>query len=351
MSIHRTKYGTWDVRWRDIDGKQRSRSLRTRGLAEKYERQVRVDTSRGISTAPTRRITVGGWVVQWLESTHDIEASTRRIYRDALGHLLPELSRIPLHRLTTAHIDKALSTYAATGAAASSVSRAYRTLRTLLNEAVTRDLIMKSPMRAVRPPKVPRQEMRFLSADELERLAASIAPRYRSLILVAGWGGLRWGELAGLRGGDVDHVAGRVSVAGQLSTDGRTWKPETKSSGRRSVALPASVIAEVPTTSDGYIWTQPKGGPLEHSKFRQRFWLPAITTAGLAPLRVHDLRHTSVALAIAAGAHPAEIQAQLGHSSIKTTLDEYGHILPSAQRQVAERLETVRAETRKLRAV
>jgi integrase len=56
-------------------------------------------------------------------------------------------------------------------------------------------------------------------------------------------------------------------------------------------------------------------------------------------------------LAIAAGAHPAEIQAQLGHTSIAVTMDLYGHVLPSAARQVAERLETVRAETRKLRAV
>jgi integrase len=110
-------------------------------------------------------------------------------------------------------------------------------------------------------------------------------------------------------------------------------------------------MAELPRQGDGYVWTQPAGGPLVHSNWRRRYWLPAVEKAGLTPLRVHDLRHTSVALAIAAGAHPSEIQAQLGHTSIKTTLDEYGHILPSAQRQVAERLETVRADARRLRAV
>jgi integrase len=117
------------------------------------------------------------------------------------------------------------------------------------------------------------------------------------------------------------------------------------------VDLPASVIGELSREGDGYVWTQPAGGPLVHSNWRRRYWLPAVTKAGLAPLRVHDLRHTSVALAIAAGAHPNQIQQQLGHSTVTTTLSVYGHVFPAAARQVAERLETVRAETRKLRAV
>jgi integrase len=376
MSVKQTRYGTWQARWRDIDGKQRARSFRTRAQADKHERKVRTDTDRGLPTAPGRRLSTAAWASQWLTSAHNIAASSRRMYRESWGHVEAELGKIPLHRLTAAHIDKALAAYSETGAAASSVARAYRMLRRMLNVAVDRDLILKSPMRGVRAPRVPRQEMRFLSADELERLASAIDPRYRSLILVAGWGGLRWGELAGLRMGDVDHDARRVRVTGQLSTDGRTWKPETKTSGRRTVDLPASVMvelqnAEIPGRScpddieepsrvsgqqrryqtDDYVWTQPAGGGLNHSNFRRRYWLPAVTAAGLSPLRIHDLRHTSVALAIAAGAHPAEIQAQLGHTSIKTTLDEYGHILPSSQRQVAERLEKVRSDTRRLRAV
>jgi integrase len=371
VSVKQTRYGTWQARWRDIDGNQRARSFRTRALADKHERKVRTDTDRGLPTAPGRRLSTAAWATQWLTSAHNITASSRRMYRESWGHVEGELGRIPLHKLNAAHIDRALAAYAETGAAASSVARAYRMLRRMLNVAVDRDLILKSPMRGVRAPRVPRQEMRFLSADELERLAASIDPRYRSLILVAGWGGLRWGELAGLRMGDVDHDARRVRVTGQLSTDGRRWKPETKTSGRRTVDLPASVMAELPggtlssNPADGddrrpddpspegsfFVWTQPNGGGLNHSNFRRRFFVPAVEKAELGKLRIHDLRHTSVALAIAAGAHPAEIQAQLGHTSIKTTLDEYGHILPAAQRQVAERLEKVRADTRRLRAV
>jgi integrase len=349
VSVKQTRYGTWQTRWRDIDGKQRARSFRTRGLAEKHERKVRTDTDRGLPTAPGRRLSTATWADQWLIAAHNITPSSRRMYRESWGHLEAELGRIPLHRLSAAHIDHALASYKATGAAASSVARAYRMLRAMLNLAVKRDLILRSPLGGVKAPEVPEQEMRFLTADELERLAAAIDPRYRSLVLVAGWGGLRWGELAGLRVGDVDHDARRVMVTGQLGPDGR--RTETKTKRHRTVDLPASVMADLPRGGEGYVWTQPHGGPLVHSNWRRRFWVPAVANAGLMPLRVHDLRHTSVALAIAAGAHPAEIQAQLGHTSIKTTLDEYGHILPSAQRQVAERLETVRSTARRLRAV
>jgi integrase len=351
VSVKETRYGTWQARWRDVDGVQRAQSFRTRTLAERHERKTRADTERGLPTAPAQRISVRAWADQWLEGAHNLTDRSKRIYRDALDHLLPELGDTPLRRLTAGQIDKALAGYAAAGAAPSSVNRAYRTLRRMLRVAVDRDLILKSPMAAVERPRVPRQEMRFLTADELERLAASIDGRYRSLVLVAGWGGLRWGELAGLRLGDVDRDAAQVLVAGQLSTDGKRWKPETKTSGPRRVDLPASVMAELPQDGNSYVWTLPKGGPLEHTKFRQRFFLPAVQAAGLAPLRVHDLRHTAVALAVAAGAHPAEIQAQLGHTSIKTTLDEYGHIMPAAHRQVADRLDQLRAKARRLRAV
>ncbi len=52
--------------------------------------------------------------------------------------------------------------------------------------------------------------------------------------------------------------------------------------------------------------------------------------------RFHDLRHTSVALAIAAGAHPKAIQSRMGHSSISVTLDRYGYLFPELDEAIAE---------------
>jgi hypothetical protein len=113
VSVKQTRYGTWQTRWRDIDGKQRAKSFRTRGLAEKHERKVRTDTDRGLPTAPGRRLSTAAWVSQWLTSAHNIRPSTKRMYLESWRHLEGELGRIPLHRLSATHIDHALATYKA----------------------------------------------------------------------------------------------------------------------------------------------------------------------------------------------------------------------------------------------
>jgi len=56
----------------------------------------------------------------------------------------------------------------------------------------------------------------------------------------------------------------------------------------------------------------------------------ALRLAELRRVRFHDLRHPYASFLIAQGAHPKYIQAQLGHASIQTTLDRYGHLMPDA---------------------
>jgi integrase len=68
-----------------------------------------------------------------------------------------------------------------------------------------------------------------------------------------------------------------------------------------------------------------------------------VESAGLAPLRFHDLRHTGAALMIAQGAHPKLIQSRLGHNSIQVTFDLYGHLLPALDEDLAKGLEAARS--------
>lgn len=65
----------------------------------------------------------------------------------------------------------------------------------------------------------------------------------------------------------------------------------------------------------------------------QRFWAPAVRDAGLARMRPHDLRHTAVALWMAAGANLKEVAARAGHTSVSFTLERYGHLLPGSERR------------------
>jgi integrase len=103
----------------------------------------------------------------------------------------------------------------------------------------------------------------------------------------------------------------------------------------------AEQVAKYPDP-EGYIFGAPEGGPLwRRSNFSRRIFQPAVERVGLAPFRIHDLRHTAAALAVEAGAHPKQIQALLGHSSITTTLDRYGHLLPGMDEALAERMDGV----------
>jgi hypothetical protein len=136
---------------------------------------------------------------------------------------------------------------------------------------------------------------------------------------------------------------------------GRTKVGPTKSYARRSVGIPRSLCNDLgqhlaarasglgrPLDPGDYIFTAPRGGPLRRDLLLKRFLRPAIEAAGLPrELRLHDLRHTSAALLIELGAHPKAIQERLGHSSITVTMDVYGHLFPSLNEALTERLDDV----------
>ncbi|MGH8899972.1 MAG: hypothetical protein ACRDZ4_23780 [Egibacteraceae bacterium] len=87
------------------------------------------------------------------------------------------------------------------------------------------------------------------------------------------------------------------------------------------------------------MFTAPAGGPLRRSNYRHKVWLPSIARAGLDGLRFHDLRHTAVALWVAAGANVLEVKQRAGHTRSTFTLDRYGHLFPNADKGLASRLD------------
>jgi integrase len=228
----------------------------------------------------------------------------------------------------------------------------------MLEAAVDAGLIPETLCRRLPLPRVERQEMRFLTVDEVAVLAEAINPRYRALVLVGAFGGLRIGEMAGLRRARVDILRARVDVAeitvevaGQL----HTGPPKTRA-GRRSISLPRSIADELGYHLGGWagpdlVFTGPQGGPLRVPAWRRRFWGPAVVAAGLQPLRPHDLRHTAVALWIAQGANPKQVATRAGHTSVAFTLDRYGHLFPEADDALMSGLDAAhRAATKALDA-
>jgi integrase len=253
-------------------------------------------------------------------------------------HVLPAFGEAQLGNISPLEVQAWVNELALSDLSSSTVHGCYRLLSRVMAAAVRSELIAHSPCREIKLPRQHHIEMKFLSADQLKQLADA-SGSFRPVVLTAGYLGLRWGEIAGLRRkrynalkGTVEIVEILTEVAGRLDFG----PPKTKAS-RRQVSLPAfladifeAVLAERPAGSDELIFVGRDSGPLRRTNFRKRHWIPALGKAGLpTDIRFHDLRHTCAALLIAQGAHPKEIQARLGHSSITTTLDRYGHLFPS----------------------
>jgi integrase len=274
------------------------------------------------------------------------EAQDERLFR---LHVLSHFGLMPLARIGQRDVRAWVAGLTAKGLAASTVQRSYQLLSKVMAAAVDAGMIPQTPYRRVPLPRIERKEMRFLSPAEVWKLADAIDPEYRALILLGAFGGLRIGEMAGLRRGRVDLDAGTVQVI-EVITEPKGqlyFGPPKTSARRRMVGLPRFVVDALaermagPGSPEELVFAGPQGGALRVTLFRRRFWLPATRAAELDGLRIHDLRHTAVALWIAAGANPNEVAAWAGHASVSFTLDRYGHLYPEADLSLRERLDAI----------
>jgi integrase len=355
----RTRAGEvrYEVRLRAPDGNERSRTFRTKKDAERYERSQHTAAEQGVWVDPRAgKVTLEAWATEWQRTVVHLRATTQRIYDANLrNHILPEVGHVELGKLTPSMLRAWLSALTTKVGghggtlAPASVAQAYRTLNRILTAAVEDDLLGRNPLRGVKPPQVKAEPMRFLSHEDVATLAAAIDIRYRAFVLVAAYTGLRAGELIGLRTRQVDLLRRTITVVEQVQYIGGRHQtlPPKSAAGRRSVSLPGVVVAMLEEhlaayaepRPNGLVFPAPEGGFLRLENFRKRVWQPATVTAGVAPLRVHDLRHTCASLAIAAGADVKVLQRMLGHASAALTLDRYGHLLPGQARSVADRLD------------
>jgi integrase len=345
--IRKQKSGTFEASYRDPIGRVRSKTFRTKTEARTFLSQVENSKHTGTWIDPNRsRVRFDAWAAQERRTWADLRPATQA-RGDSLmrSQVLPEFGELPLAAITPLRVQGWINEMVANGLSASTVHGCYRLLGRVMRAAERSEMIASSPCREITLPRIEVKQMLFLEAEELHRLAEG-AGQQSTLIYCAGYLGLRWGELAGLRrarldtkSGDVEVVEILTEVGGQLAMG----PPKTKAS-RRRVSLPAFLVemleahlATRPRDPGALVFVGRDGAPLRRTNFRKRHWQPAVQRAGLPEaLRFHDLRHTCASLLIAQGAHPKEIQARLGHSSITTTLDRYGHLFPSLD----ERLRT-----------
>ena len=164
--------------------------------------------------------------------------------------------------------------------------------------------------------------MTFLGWEQVYRLAEAHSERHRAMIYLAVDSGMRWSELIGLRRARLDLRTRNVRVTEQLiSLDDGAWvRKELKTpSSVRSITISPYTATRLAAHlerfsaagTDGLVFPNAAGNPIASASFWNNQFTPSLRRAGLL-CRFHDLRHSSVALAIAEGAHPKAIQARMG---------------------------------------
>ncbi|MGI8707327.1 MAG: tyrosine-type recombinase/integrase [Actinomycetota bacterium] len=313
--------------------------------SHEINRGIYIDRSRG--KTPFEEV-----AADWIESKVDLRLSTWTRDESYLrNHVVSAFRLMAVAAITKADVQAWVRDLQAKGLAPATIRQCYRILNSVLEDAVDHKLIVEPPCRKIALPRSERQEHLYLEPGEVERLAAVIDPLFQALIYSAVYLGCRWGELVGLKRHKLNILRRQVTIIGSLEEVGGNqprYVQETKTkSSRRMLTMPpflceilAQHLAHVPETE--FVFVGRDGGLLRRNNFRRRHWKPAVLGAELPQgLRFHDLRHTCASILISQGAHPKEIQARLGHASIITTMDRYGHLFPSLGAQLDDNLEHV----------
>ncbi len=350
MASIRRRGDRWQVLYRDPSGRQRSKTFDRLGDARRYAAGTDTDLARGDWLDPKLAATTfAQWAEVWSAGRVHLRESTRVRDESVMRHLvLPYFGDRRLGQVLSADVQAFVAALRSDGKSPATIRKAYQLTAAVFSSAADSDLIGRTPCRGVKLPPQTQSEMRFLSQAEVADLIGAIDVRFENLVLAAAYTGLRFGELAGLRVERLNLLARTVTVAETCSeVAGRIvfGEPKTPAS-RRTITLPRFLVGSLaehlagrPAHQSDLVFQAPDGGPLRRTTFRERFWLPAVRASVGEPCRFHDLRHTHVALLIAQGEHPKVIQQRLGHASIRTTLDTYGHLFEGLDEAAAERLD------------
>lgn len=348
---------TFRVVYRDPDDRKRGRTFERRSDANQFLAEVEKQLCEGTYLTPeAANTTFAEYSSQWLAtqghlargSRQNIEGIVRNHLWNAFGETeweagvrVPTTS-MPLRAIRPSHV-RVLVTDLQTKLAPATVKKVHQVLSQLLEDAVQDGLIQANPARNTKLPREAPPTMRFLSMSQVEELASVIDHRYSALVLMAAWTGMRFGELAALHPADVDLDSRRVTVRASLSdVSGRLERRPPKNGKVRSLALPQRLLPELePLLSGNTVFSSPSGQLLRRRLFRQRQWLPAVEACGLQPLRFHDLRHTHASWLIKQGVHPKALAERLGHSTVRLSLDRYGHLFPDIDQTIADQLDAM----------
>ena len=363
-SIRERGKGRWEIRvelGRGPDGKRRRKIVQFRGNKTEANRTLRellTSLDKGIPIG-NRKITFGQWLAKWMED-YVINKRQKTIERyEGLieKHIAPYVGHIELTKLTPGDIQALEARLLASGMAPNGVQLVHTVISGAYKYAMRMEVAWRNPAKAVTPPKVVRKEVEppeIARVKEILRLAEEEEhPLFPCLYLIA-YTGLRRGEALGLRRQDLNLEVGTISIVqtvGRSLHKGVIIEPTKNTYSRRSVDLDDDTIAVLRAhvgkqmlhrlelggayEDQGLVFPDPVGRPLNPMALTRAFQSYA-RRLDLKKAKLHDLRHFHASVMLQKGGGSLLlVSKRLGHASIATTGDIYGHLLPGWQKEAA----------------
>lgn len=326
------------VRYRDPNRRQiMKKGFRTKRDAQNFAAQTETAKLDGTYIDPSAgRLTVGELGKEWLQSMTHVRESSRTAYDTALRiHVSPAFGTRQVATITTSDV-RAWVANTSKNSGARTVRRAHYVLQAILETAAQDRRITRNPARGIKNlPPLPSKRHVYLDYPDVERLAIA-AEDYGTLVRVAAYCGLRWGEIAALERDNIDLTGRRIHVRRTVSGNGYDLP---KNGQERSVAYPDFLHAELSRAvlaADGLVFPQAR------PKNFESWWETTRRKAGMS-ITFHDLRHSAASFAVSSGASVKMIQRMLGHASAAMSLDVYADLFEQDADEAMERM----AEARK----
>lgn len=331
------------------DGRQSSVTYEDRKDAERFkalvdtlgpERALEVDGIQDIARRDHRGLTVGDYLRQHIGSLSGVERKTITEYNRYLTNdIAPVFGLLPLPKLTRADVAGWVNAMAAAGARTGTMQNKHGFLSGALKQAVKDGQIDANPCDGVRVPRTEERATVFLTSAEFQILKAAFTEHYQPLVQFLVASGCRFNEATALRPSDLNRTDSTVRIARAWKQDGTryTMGPPKTQKSNRTINVPKTVLDGLDYSKE-WLFTTTKGEPIRLSSWRTNVWNKSRSRAQSADPQnadkavlvksptPHDLRHTCASWMIQAGVPLPVIQAHLGHESIMTTVDRYGHL-------------------------
>lgn len=361
--IHRKPY---QVRYRDAQGKRRSKQFRLKKEAEAWNLKVGAELQDGMHVPESQSVTIAEAGSLWITSMEAADPPLQRItiqyYMQHLKlHISPFIGWALLSNFTLPMLTAFDDRLREEGRSSLMRRKVMTSLGVLISNAQQRGLVARNIVRDrkrsfrnrnERPKRLKMGEDIPLPSEITAMLAAA-SGKWRPLLMTLVFTGLRASELRGLRWQDVDLDARMLHVRQRADPWGKMDHPKSEA-GERSIPLSRHVVNGLrewklacPKSELDLVFPSRKGGPLDHANIITRGLEPTLMKAGICVMEngvmrakykgLHCFRHFYASWCLnrqqdgGLGLPYKTVQSRLGHSTLAMTVDTYGHLFPEQE--------------------